>query len=59
MLLVGSCAVVVVIDLCIGGVLVLVFMFSYDLNLFVDGIFSKDYFVLLNDLNILLVNCVI
>lgn len=59
MLLVGSCVVVVVIDLCIGGVLVLVFMFSYDLNLFVDGIFSKDYFVLLNDLNILLVNCVI
>lgn len=53
------CGVVVVIDVKIGGVLVFYFNFSYDFNLFVYGISSKNYFVLLNLLDCLLINRVI
>lgn len=50
-LLAGSRAAVVVTDPRTGGVLALVSMPSYDPNLFVDGISSKDYSGLLNDPN--------
>lgn len=46
----------VVTDPRTGGVLALVSMPSYDPNLFVDGISSKDYSGLLNDPNTPLVN---
>lgn len=39
-----------------GGILAMVSMPSYDPNLFVDGISSKDYSGLLNDPNTPLVN---
>lgn len=55
-LLAGSRAAVVVTDPRTGGVLALVSMPSYDPNLFVDGISSKDYSGLLNDPNTPLVN---
>lgn len=42
-LLAGSRAAVIVTDPRTGGVLSLVSMPSYDPNLFVDGISSKDY----------------
>ena len=50
-LLAGSRAAVVVTDPRTGGVLALVSTPSYDPNLFVDGISSKDYSALLNDPN--------
>lgn len=46
----------IVTDPRTGGVLSLVSMPSYDPNLFVDGISSKDYSGLLNDPNTPLVN---
>lgn len=55
-LLAGSRAAVVVTDPRTGGVLALVSTPSYDPNLFVDGISSKDYSALLNDPNTPLVN---
>ncbi len=55
-LLAGSRAAVIVTDPRTGGVLSLVSMPSYDPNLFVDGISSKDYSGLLNDPNTPLVN---
>ncbi|XNM55913.1 penicillin-binding transpeptidase domain-containing protein [Escherichia coli] len=55
-LLAGSRAAVVVTDPRTGGVLGLVSTPSYDPNLFVDGISSKDYSALLNDPNTPLVN---
>uniref|UniRef100_UPI00398C67E9 penicillin-binding transpeptidase domain-containing protein n=1 Tax=Salmonella enterica TaxID=28901 RepID=UPI00398C67E9 len=55
-LLAGSCAAVIVTDPRTGGVLSLVSMPSYDPNLFVYGISSKDYSGLLNDPNTPLVN---
>ncbi|MGY0155085.1 peptidoglycan DD-transpeptidase MrdA [Edwardsiella tarda] len=55
-LLVGSRAAVVVSDPRTGGILALVSTPSYDPNLFVDGISSKDYRALLNDANRPLIN---
>lgn len=55
-LLAGSRAAVVVTDPRTGGILAMVSMPSYDPNLFVDGISSKDYSGLLNDPNTPLVN---
>lgn len=55
-LLAGSRAAVVVTDPRSGGILAMVSMPSYDPNLFVDGISSKDYSGLLNDPNTPLVN---
>lgn len=55
-LLIGSRAAVVVIDPRTGGILALVSTPSYDPNLFVDGISSKDYQGLLNDPNRPLIN---
>ncbi len=55
-LLAGSRAAVVITDPRTGGVLALVSTPSYDPNLFVDGISSKDYSALLNDPNTPLVN---
>lgn len=55
-LLAGSRAAVVVTDPRTGGVLALVSTPSYDPNLFVDGISSKEYSALLNDPNTPLVN---
>ncbi len=46
----------VVTDPRTGGILAMVSMPSYDPNLFVDGISSKDYSGLLNDPNTPLVN---
>ncbi|MGE9550845.1 peptidoglycan DD-transpeptidase MrdA [Erwinia amylovora] len=48
-LLAGSRAAVVVTDPRNGDILAMVSMPSYDPNLFVDGISSKDYNMLLND----------
>lgn len=55
-LLAGSRAAVVVTDPRTGAILALVSTPSYDPNLFVDGISSKDYSALLNDPNTPLVN---
>lgn len=55
-LLSGSRAAVVVTDPRTGGILALVSNPSYDPNLFVDGISSKDYQGLLNDPNRPLIN---
>ncbi|MND99499.1 Stage V sporulation protein D [compost metagenome] len=55
-LLVGSRAAVVVSDPRTGGILAMVSNPSYDPNLFVDGISSKDYQGLLNDPNRPLIN---
>lgn len=55
-LLSGSRAAVVVSDPRTGGILALVSNPSYDPNLFVDGISSKDYQGLLNDPNRPLIN---
>lgn len=55
-LLSGSRAAVVVTDPRTGGILALVSNPSYDPNLFVDGITSKDYQGLLNDPNRPLIN---
>jgi len=55
-LLAGSRAAVVVSDPRTGGILALVSNPSYDPNLFVDGISSKDYQGLLNDPNRPLIN---
>jgi penicillin-binding protein 2 len=55
-LLSGSRAAVVVADPRTGGILALVSNPSYDPNLFVDGISSKDYQGLLNDPNRPLIN---
>ena len=55
-LLAGSRAAVVVTDPRTGAILALVSTPSYDPNLFVDGISSKDYSGLLNDPNTPLVN---
>ncbi|SQA96795.1 Peptidoglycan synthase FtsI precursor [Cedecea neteri] len=55
-LLAGSRAAVVVTDPRSGGILALVSMPSYNPNLFVDGISSKDYSGLLNDPNTPLIN---
>ncbi|RWR00774.1 penicillin-binding protein 2 [[Pantoea] beijingensis] len=55
-LLTGSRAAVVVSDPRNGDILALVSMPSYDPNLFVDGISSKDYSTLLNDENRPLIN---
>ena len=55
-LLAGSRAAVVVTDPRTGGGLALGSTPSYDPNLFVDGISSKDYSALLNDPNTPLVN---
>ncbi len=55
-LLAGSRAAVVVTDPRSGAILALVSTPSYDPNLFVDGISSKDYSGLLNDPNTPLVN---
>lgn len=55
-LLAGSRAAVIVTDPRTGGILAMVSMPSYDPNLFVDGISSKDYSGLLNDPNTPLVN---
>ncbi len=52
----GSRAAVVVTDPRTGAILALVSTPSYDPNLFVDGISSKDYSGLLNDPNTPLVN---
>lgn len=50
-LLAGSRAAVVVTDPRNGDILAMVSMPSYDPNLFVDGISSTDYNMLLNDPN--------
>ena len=55
-LLVGSRAAVVVSDPRTGGILAMVSNPSYDPNLFVDGISSKEYQRLLNDPNRPLIN---
>ncbi|MEW5288103.1 peptidoglycan DD-transpeptidase MrdA [Erwinia papayae] len=55
-LLAGSRAAVVVTDPRNGDVLAMVSMPSYDPNLFIDGISSKDYNSLLNDPNRPLIN---
>lgn len=55
-LLEGSRAAVIVIDPQDGGIRALVSTPSYDPNLFVDGISSKDYRALLNDPNKPLIN---
>ncbi|MGL9720226.1 peptidoglycan DD-transpeptidase MrdA [Symbiopectobacterium sp.] len=55
-LLEGSRAAVVIIDPRDGGLRALVSTPSYDPNLFVDGISSKDYRALLNDPNKPLIN---
>ena len=55
-LLVGSRAAVVVSDPRTGAILAMVSNPSYDPNLFVDGISSKDYQGLLNDPNRPLIN---
>lgn len=55
-LLAGSRASVIVTDPNTGGILALVSMPSYNPNLFVDGISSKDYSALLNDPNTPLIN---
>ncbi|WP_336194610.1 peptidoglycan DD-transpeptidase MrdA [Hafnia paralvei] len=55
-LLAGSRAAVVVSDPRTGGILAMVSNPSYDPNLFVDGISSKDYQRLLNDPNRPLIN---
>lgn len=55
-LLEGSRAAVVIIDPRDGGLRALVSTPSYDPNLFVDGISTKDYRALLNDLNKPLIN---
>lgn len=55
-LLKGSRAAVVVTDPRTGEILALVSMPSYNPNLFVDGISSKDYNSLLNDPNTPLIN---
>ncbi|MBW7982642.1 peptidoglycan DD-transpeptidase MrdA [Enterobacillus tribolii] len=55
-LLVGSRAAVVVSDPRSGGILAMVSTPSYDPNLFVDGISTKDYQGLLNDPNRPLIN---
>ncbi len=55
-LLVGSRAAVVVTDPRTGGILAMVSTPSYDPNLFVDGISTKDYSGLLKDENTPLVN---
>lgn len=55
-LLTGSRAAVVVSDPRTGGILAMVSNPSYDPNLFVDGISSKDYQRLLNDPNRPLIN---
>ncbi|MFT8211491.1 MAG: peptidoglycan DD-transpeptidase MrdA [Symbiopectobacterium sp.] len=55
-LLEGSRAAVVIIDPRDGGLRALVSTPSYDPNLFVDGISSKDYTALLNDPNKPLIN---
>lgn len=55
-LLKGSRAAVVVTDPRTGEILALVSMPSYNPNLFVDGISSKDYSGLLNDPNTPLIN---
>ncbi len=55
-LLAGSRAAVVVTDPRTGGILAMVSTPSYDPNLFVDGISTKDYSGLLKDENTPLVN---
>ena len=55
-LLEGSRASVIVTDPNTGGILALVSMPSYNPNLFVDGISTKDYSGLLNDPNTPLIN---
>lgn len=55
-LLADSCAAVVVVDPCDGSIRALVSNPSYDPNLFVDGISSKDYHLLLKDENHPLIN---
>lgn len=55
-LLTGSRAAVVVVDPRDGGVLALVSNPSYDPNLFVDGISSKAYYMLLKDKSRPLIN---
>lgn len=55
-LLAGSRAAVIVTDPHTGGILALVSMPSYNPNLFVDGISTKDYSGLLNDVNTPLIN---
>ncbi len=55
-LLAGSRAVVVVVDPRDGGIRALVSNPSYDPNLFVDGISSKEYHALLEDENRQLIN---
>ncbi|CAK8736405.1 Peptidoglycan D,D-transpeptidase MrdA [Sodalis praecaptivus] len=55
-LLAGSRAAVVVVDPRDGGIRALVSNPSYDPNLFVDGISSKDYHALLEDENRPLIN---
>lgn len=55
-LLKGSRAAAIVSDPRTGGILALVSMPSYDPNLFVNGISSKDYSSLLNDIDTPLIN---
>ncbi|CUX97311.1 peptidoglycan DD-transpeptidase MrdA [Candidatus Hoaglandella endobia] len=55
-LLAGSRAAVVVVDPRDGGIRALVSNPSYDPNLFVDGISSKDYHALLENKNLPLIN---